>query len=205
MRVLIVFLVLLYSNLSLASAKTEETAELRAYVEKLIQQGYDLVNDQKLTKEQQKQKSSELIKTHMHLEWMAQYTLGRHKRQLSKEQLNQFIKVYSNFVVRAYTDLTTNYKGEKAVLTNVKQIDDDLFIVNTEFIRPGVQSPIKVDYLIHEVNSKENRFLVGDIITEGVSILNSQQAEFDNTISTYGIEKLIADLKKKAETGTPIK
>ncbi len=205
MRVLIVFLVLLYSNLSLASAKTDETAELRAYVEKLIQQGYDLVNDQKLTKEQQKQKSSELIKTHMHLEWMAQYTLGRHKRQLSKEQLNQFIKVYSNFVVKAYTDLTMNYKGEKAVLTNVKQIDDDLFIVNSEFIRPGTQSPIKVDYLIHEVNSKENRFLVGDIITEGVSILNSQQAEFDNTISTYGIEKLIADLKKKAQTGTPIK
>lgn len=205
MRILIVFLVLLYSNLSLASAKTDETAELRTYVEKLIQQGYDLVNDQKLTKEQQKQKSSELIKTHMHLDWMAQYTLGRHKRQLSKEQLNQFIKVYSNFVVKAYTDLTMNYKGEKAVLTNVKQIDDDLFIVNTEFIRPGTQSPIKVDYLIHEVNSKEDRFLVGDIITEGVSILNSQQAEFDNTISTYGIEKLIADLKKKAATGTPIK
>lgn len=205
MRILIVFLVLLYSNLSLASAKTDETAELRIYVERLIQQGYDLVNDQKLTKEQQKQKSSELIKTHMHLDWMAQYTLGRHKRQLSKEQLNQFIKVYSNFVVKAYTDLTMNYKGEKAVLTNVKQIDDDLFIVNTEFIRPGAQSPIKVDYLIHEVNSKEDRFLVGDIITEGVSILNSQQAEFDNTISTYGIEKLITDLKKKAETGTPIK
>ncbi len=205
MRVLIVFLVLLYSNLSLASAKTDETAELRAYVEKLIQQGYDLVNDQTLTKEQQKQKSSDLIKTHMHLEWMAQYTLGRHKRQLSKEQLNQFIKVYSNFVVKAYTDLTTNYKGEKAVLTNVKQIDDDLFIVNTEFIRPGTQSPIKVDYLIHEVNSKKDRFLVGDIITEGVSILNSQQAEFDNTLSSYGIEKLIDDLKKKAATGTPIK
>lgn len=205
MRVVIVFLVLFYSNLSLASAKTDETAELRAYVEKLIQQGYDLVNDRTLTKEQQKQKSSELIKTHMHLDWMAQYTLGRHKRQLSKEQLNQFIKVYSNFVVKAYTDLTTNYKGEKAVLTNVKQIDDDLFIVNTEFVRPSAQSPIKVDYLIHEVNAKENRFLVGDIITEGVSILNSQQAEFDNTISSYGIEKLIDDLKKKAATGTPIK
>ena len=35
------------------------------------------------------------------------------------------------------------------------------------------------------------------MITEGVSILNSQQTEFDNVISNNGIDALISNLKEK--------
>lgn len=186
-------------------ASEEDTKKLKAYVEELIQEGSDLVNDRSLSEEERLVKSSAMIKSHLYLDWMAKYTLGRHRRAISEAQLKEFVSVYSLFVVKAYADLTTNYKGEKAVLTNIKQIDDDLFIVNSELVRPGSQSPIKVDYLVHKIEgNKEDPYLIGDIITEGISILNSQQSEFNSVISSHGIDWLIADLKKRAQSSANI-
>jgi len=50
-----------------------------------------------------------------------------------------------------------------------------------EIFKKDSDSPVAVDYLVHKLtNAKQNPYKVGDIITEGVSILNSQQTEFDN-------------------------
>lgn len=186
-------------------ASEEDTKKLKAYVEELIQEGSNLVNDKSLSEKERRVKSSALIKSHLYLDWMAKYTLGRHRRTISPAQIKEFVQVYSLFVVKAYADLTTNYKGEKAVLTNIKQIDDDLFIVNSELVRPGSQSPIKVDYLVHKIEgNKKDPYLIGDIITEGISILNSQQSEFNSVISSHGVDWLIADLKKRAQCNANI-
>jgi len=186
-------------------ASEEDTKKLKAYVEELIQEGSDLVNDKNLSEKERRVRSSAMIKSHLYLDWMAKYTLGRHRRAISEAQIKEFVKVYSLFVVKAYADLATNYKGEKAVLTHIKQIDDDLFIVNSEIVRPGSQSPIKVDYLVHKIEgSKKDPYLIGDIITEGISILNSQQSEFNSVISSHGVDWLIADLKKRAQSNANI-
>lgn len=187
------------------AASEEDTKKLKAYVEELIQEGSDLVNDKNLSEKERRVKSSAMIKSHLYLDWMAKYTLGRHRRAISEAQIKEFVKVYSLFVVKAYADLATNYKGEKAVLTHIKQIDDDLFIVNSEIVRPGSQSPIKVDYLVHKIEgNKKDPYLIGDIITEGISILNSQQSEFNSVISSHGVDWLIADLKKRAQSNANI-
>ena len=201
----IILLVISLACQTAYGASEEDTKKLKAYVEELIQEGSDLVNDQSLSEGERLVKSSAMIKSHLYLDWMAKYTLGRHRRAISEAQLKEFVSVYSLFVVKAYADLTTNYKGEKAVLTNIKQIDDDLFIVNSELVRPGSQSPIKVDYLVHKIEgNKEDPYLIGDIITEGISILNSQQSEFNSVISSHGIDWLIADLKKRAQSSANI-
>lgn len=177
---------------------SEDTEELRRYVENLIEEGYKLVNDKSLTDAQRHEKSSRLISAHLHLDWMAKYTLGRNRRVISREKIAEFVKVYSKFVVKVYADLLSNYNSEKAILTRVKQIDDDMFIVNMEITRPSGQTAIKIDYLVHKLdNDTKDPYRIGDIITEGISVLNSQQSEFNSVISSGGIDALIADLKSR--------
>ena len=73
-----------------------------------------------------------------------------------------------------------------------------MFIINMEILKKDSDMPVKVDYLVHKLEkTKQNPYKVGDIITEGVSILNSQQSEFNNIISNQGIDALIDDLKGK--------
>lgn len=186
--------------MSTPSYAVDEVAELRQHAEKLIDEEYQNFNDSTLSADQKKANTREFIAKNLDLEWMAHYSLGRNRKTISKQKLNEFIRVYSKFVIKTYTELSTSYSGEKAVLKKIKQIDDDRFIANMEIVKPNGQPPIRVDYLVNETTDPNNRFLIGDIITEGISILNSQQAEFNSVISSHGIDALIADLKNRTES-----
>lgn len=65
---------------------------------------------------------------------------------------------------------------------------------------------MKIDYLIHKLeNETKNPYRIGDIITEGISVLNSQQSEFNGVISSREIDALITELKQKLEKPEEIK
>ena len=193
----VVFLSFILTLSSIAWA-SEDTEDLRKYVNTLIDESYDIVNNEKLDSRQKYNKISRLIRSHLHLDWMAKYALGRNRRIISSPKIAEFSRTYSKFVVKVYADLSSNYNGEKALLKNIKKIDDDMFIVNMEIVRPSGQQPVKIDYLVHKLdNETKSKYRIADIITEGISILNSQQSEFNSVISSGGIDALINDLEKR--------
>lgn len=194
-RILLYICILAYNPMAYAD---EETEKLKVYVNKLITDGYNIVNDANLSAADKVNRSSTLIRANLHLDWMAEYTLGRHKKNLSAGKIKEFTEVYSKFIVQAYADLSKNYSNVKAVVRKVNKVDDNVFLVSMEIFKKDSDSPVAVDYLVHKLaNAKQNPYKVGDIITEGVSILNSQQTEFDNVISNNGIDALINNLKEK--------
>lgn len=195
---LLVWLFAMKSNAAINFQGTNEEQILKDYITKLIDDGYTLFNDDKVSIVERNRKIEKLLHDNLYLEWMAKYSLGRHRRTISNDKISEFIAIYSKFVVKAYVDLTHHYNGEKAKLKAVKKFDDDMFLVYMEIIKPGSNSPIRVDYLVHQLEGVEdNPFRVADIITEGISILNSQQAEFNNIIANQGIDALIIDLQSK--------
>lgn len=179
-----------------AHAKVDDNASLKAYVQEMLDEGYNLFHDPKLSESEVKLKSAQIIRANLYLDWMAKYSLGRYRLKLAPDKLAEFITIYSDFVVKAYADLAGHYRGEKAILKNIKNVDNSMFLVSTEIVKPDTAVPIKVEYLVHKIND-QNKYLVGDIITEGVSLLNSQQSEFNSVLSTNDIEYLIADIKKR--------
>jgi phospholipid transport system substrate-binding protein len=198
MRALLQTIILIFLFTLSTTQASQDADDLKIYVEQLINKGYNIFNDSTLSDTEKNIKARELIGSHLHVDWMANYTLGRYRRNLPPETLKKFITVYSQFVIKAYADLSSSYSGEKAVLQSIRKIEDDMFIVNMEILRPSGQPSIKVDYLVHKINSdKKNPYRIGDIITEGISILNSQQAEFLSVISNRGIEALIDELHNR--------
>ena len=194
-RLLLISLLLLIPCTSMA----DPNEDLKSYVQTLLKESYDLFHDDSLTKSEKKIKSARIIRSHLYLDWMAKQALGRNRLTMPPEKLNEFIKVYSDFVVMAYSDLVANYSGESAVLLNVKPVNDELFLVNTEVRDTTGKPPTRINYLVHKLPDSKatGKFLVGDIIAEGISILNSQQSEFNSVILSRGIDSLISDLKKR--------
>lgn len=194
-RILLYICILAYNPMAYAD---EETEKLKVYFNNLITDGYNIVNDANLSAADKVNRSSTLIRANLHLDWMAKYTLGRHKKSLSAKKIKEFTEVYSKFIVQAYADLSKNYSNVKAVVKKVNKVDDNVFLVSMEIFKKDSDSPVAVDYLVHKLaNAKQNPYKVGDMITEGVSILNSQQTEFYNVISNNGIDALINNLKEK--------
>lgn len=196
MNVLFSLIISLFLFIAPSSA-ADDNDQLRAYVQNLINDGYKIFEDKSLSEEERFHVSSDLIEKNLYLDWMARYTLGRNRKTLAPEKINEFISVYSKFVVKAYADLSRHYNGEKAVIKKIKSIDKEMFIVSMEIVKRD-NEPIKVDYLVHKFGGNGDKpFKVADVITEGVSILNSQQAEFNSVIQSQGIDALIDSLSKK--------
>jgi phospholipid transport system substrate-binding protein len=177
--------------------------DLQKYVQHVVDEGYSIVADKSLNLEQRKAKSALVIRDSLYLEWMAKYTLGRHRKDLAEEKLQEFIRAYSDYVVQAYADLSKNYNGQKLVFVNTRELDEDVFLVKTQIVNPKSTDSLKVDYLVHKTfKNGAKEYLIGDIITEGVSILNSQQSEFSNILAEQGVDALIANLKTKTAAKT---
>lgn len=141
-----------------------------------------------------------LLRQNLDFQWMANFTVGPYsyynKRanpdKLSKEQQDKFTKVYTEYVIAAYTDLVKEYKGQKSHVTNIREIKPGEFIVSMTI---NGESPIRVKYLVRANGSS---FKVSDIITEEVSLISNQQAEFISILSNGGFDELIHSLQAKS-------
>lgn len=194
-----IFLLLIMAILvpTLSYAK-EDHLEIKKYVHNVLNQGYSILKDDGLPAAEEAEQIKVFLHNNLDLVWMAKYTLGIHNRTLAKEKIEEFIEIYTKFVIKSYSDLAQYYNGETAQIRNIVKIDDGMFIVSMEIVKQSSEPPIKVDYLIHEKNNNNKQtFKVADVIAEGISLLNSQQAEFNNVIINQGIDELIKNLKSK--------
>ncbi|ABV73040.1 aspartate aminotransferase [Rickettsia canadensis str. McKiel] len=175
-------------------------AGLNDYITNLVNEASITLNNSSLSQEAKISKARELIYNNLDFNWMARYTLGRNGvKTLSNEQIREFIKIYSKYVTKAYTDLIKDYKGAKPKIVGVRALNSTDFMVAMNIISNKGQDPIKVEYLIREMKKDGKGFFkVSDIITEGVSLIGAQQDEFINTLKNEGFDQLIQNLQSRS-------
>lgn len=192
----IIFWLLIIVNFNVCAQERFEA--VKVYVDQLSYKVSDILNDKSVSEDAKIAKCKDLIAANVDLDWMAKYTLGRYRRQFSERQIREFSEVYANYVVKAYSNMVKSYKGEHADIKNIQPISDNEFIVKTELISKTGNPPIKVDYFVRDIsNTKVSSLKIVDIITEGVSMINSQQSEFVSIIAASGFDALIEALQKK--------
>lgn len=192
-------LILCFLSLSSYSASAIDVASVNQYANKLIQDSLNILSSD-LSQDQKVQKTKDLILTNLDVNWMAKYTLGNYRKTLTPEQIKQFTKVYKEYVSKAYADLVKDYHGQKAKINQVTNRSASEFMVDMSIINNGGQGDIKVNYLIRLTKDEHNNEVlkVSDVITEGVSLIRSQQSEFTNIISSRGFDALLAELNNKS-------
>lgn len=180
-------------------SNTVDATSVNKYVNRLVQDGLDILSNDKLSQAQKIQETKDMILTNLDVNWMAKFTLGNYRRTLTPEQINQFTKIYKEFVSKAYADLVKGYNGQKAKVILVTTRSDSEFMVDMLIINDNGQDNIKVSYLIRSTKNGNNNDVlkVSDIVTEGVSLIRSQQSEFTNVISSRGFDSLLTELSKK--------
>lgn len=164
------------------------------YVDQLVKDGLTILNDNTISQEAKVSKTRKLILANLDLPWMAKFTLGGYRKTLLPEQISKFTEAYSHYVSKAYASLVKNYHGQEPEILEVSSLGNDESMVSM------IIGTIKVKYLVHKVNDTDHHanFKVSDIITEGVSLINSQQSEFMNILSCRGFDALIEELTKKS-------
>lgn len=174
--------------------------EVKNYVNTVVRDGSSVLNDNKLSQAEKINRTRVLISNNLDLDWMARYTLGGYRKTLTPEQINKFIDVYSKYVIKVYANLVKDYRGEDAKVGRVYATGKTMFKVEMTIINNKENQGISVSYSVHPVKDSRDKLSlkVTDIITEGVSFLQSQQQEFTSTIANQGIDALISELVSKS-------
>lgn len=190
-------------NIQECVAVNTKNTKVENYLNKVIQESKNILKDRNVDEQKLFTQVFVFINNNLDIEWMARYTLGRNRRLLNDEQISKFTDVYAKHITSIYIDLLKNYNNESINIDHIQQIEDDNeFIVKARVIKPSGAKPLQINYYIvyktYQPNNTQ-RFKIADIITEGVSMINSQQSEFNSIINQYGFERLIDKLEQKVK------
>ena len=149
---------------------------------------------QKGNKDKIYQLAEEKILPNFDFEKVARLVLGRAWRSASDDQKKGFIIEFRTLLLKTYAVALSKYKNQKIEFKPTRMSDsDEIVIVKSEIIQ-SVAQPIRVNYALSKSTGK---WLVFDIVIEGVSLVTNYRSQFSSVIKKNGIDTLIKRLAKK--------
>src|SRR5262249_197812 len=117
---------------------------------------------------------------------------GEHWNGRTPEQQQEFVKLFADILDRSYVSKIDLYQGERVQYTG-ETIDGSDATVKT-MIAAKNNTDIPVDYRMHV---KNGRWVVYDVIIEGVSLVSNYRTQFNKIIQTESYDALVQRLRAK--------
>jgi phospholipid transport system substrate-binding protein len=142
----------------------------------------------------------------------AKRSLGRHWQARTPAEQSEFVLLFSDLLERSYLSKIELYGGEKIqYLSDAVENGDQAKVLTKIVARQGSEIPI--EYRMHK---KGERWLVYDVMIEGVSLVSNYRTQFNKIIQTGSFEDLMqklrtkqgelsADDQSRGTKGTPVK
>ena len=149
-----------------------------------------------MTDDQRAARFREILTETFDLPTIARFTLGRFWRVASTRQKKEYVRLFEEFIVQAYSNRFKDLSGRtfKVKLSRKLNARDQLVLSEIE-IEKG-KAPIRVNW---RVRLRDKAFHVIDVTVEGVSMSVTQRDEFAAVIRRNGgkVEGLLDALRRK--------
>jgi phospholipid transport system substrate-binding protein len=124
----------------------------------------------------------------------ARRSLARHWQARTPAERDEFVQLFSDLLERSYISKVELYGGEKIQYLG-DTVDGDQAKVQTKLVTKS-SSEIPIEYRMHR---KGDRWLVYDVIIEGVSLVANYRTQFNKIIQTDSYQTLIKKMRHKQE------
>jgi phospholipid transport system substrate-binding protein len=147
-----------------------------------------------LSEKERADRFREILDKSFDMPTIARFTLGRYWRVATKEQKDEYVKLFEDFVIQAYAARFKEYRNEGFKVGDVREIGDGQKLVASQIIREG-QPPVAVQWRVRG----NSAYKIIDVMVEGISMSVTQRDEFAAVISSNGgkVEGLLSALRKK--------
>jgi len=131
---------------------------------------------------------------HFDFRTMSQSAMGRFWRQATEEQKGSITDEFRQLLVRTYASALLGYSGQQIHYLPVQyRQGDDRVMVPTRIALEGAP-PVPVNY---RLRLKDARWLVYDVVIDGVSLITNYRSQFSTEVRRGGIDGLISSLANK--------
>ena len=124
----------------------------------------------------------------------AKRSLGRHWQDRSAEERQEFVRLFTELIDRAYLRRVDRYDGEQVIIVS-DAVEGNQAVVQTRIVARD-KSEIPVEYLMHSTG--EDRWRVWDVKIAGMSLVASYRAQFNKIIHAESYGDLVKRLQAKS-------
>ncbi len=140
----------------------------------------------------------EELMPYINYKYAAFKVIGKHLSKTSAQERKDFVPVFREYLITSYAQVFTLYKKQPVEFAPAKNFTGKIIIaVDTRIIMAG-RDDIDVSFKVRK-NKKTGEWKAFDMIAEGVSLLDSKQAEFAGIIRQKGLVYVTELLKKKSD------
>jgi phospholipid transport system substrate-binding protein len=188
---------LLIGLLAIAPPRQAAAQDARTFVATLGQQAIQVLGPH-VPEATRQARFRELFRDNFDLAGIGQFVLGRYWRTATPQEQQDFLGLFHEYLVRAYSARLGQYTGEQFHVLGARPHGAET-IVGSQILRSG-GAPVQVDwYLV----SPGGRLLITDVYVGGVSMKVTQRDEFAAVIQRSGgrVAGLLAELRHKLAAG----
>ena len=183
---------LLVGVLLLAAPRAATAQDARTFIGTLGTQAIEVLGPS-VPAAQRLSRFRELFHNDFDVPGIGQFVLGRYWRTATPQEQQEFLGLFQEYIVRAYSARLGEYGGEPFRVTGTRPNGDET-VVTSEIVRSN-GNRIAVDwYLIGR-----GQYKITDVYVGGVSMKVTQRDEFAAVIQRNGgrVEGLITQLRQK--------
>jgi len=146
------------------------------------------------TKEQRIEKLKEIAKDTVDIRGIGFYSLGTHRKNLSKDQLTSYINIFEEYFLKSFSSRLAEYSNPEIEVNSKKKLNENYTIVSSTLVATENRPEVKIDWRVYTKNPEN--LLIRDLIIEGLSLARTQKEEFSSIINSNAgkIEALLKNL-----------
>lgn len=187
-------LLILLMALPVLAAPTSATSPMDQ-VKSEIEDALTILKNPKL---KPKEKSQEILKiAEKSVDWqeVARRVLGIRWRRVNPQQRERFTQLFKEFVKANYADKFEKYSDEK-IIYEKEETDPPYARVLLKIYSKAQPKPISMEC---RLINKEGKWLVYDILIEGVSMVNNYRVQINDILVNKSFDDMLKTLEKKIQ------
>ena len=186
---------LMLCQTAVAESGSNAIESVRTTVEVVL----DVMKDESLSdpekSRERRDKIKALIRARFDFREMSKRALARHWKKRAPEEQDEFVDLFSDLLQHTYISKVEAYTNEKVMYDKeIIRKRGRYSIVKTSILSKDIIIPI--DYRLIR---KDDKWLVYDVLVEGVSIISNYRSQYNNILSRQSYAELIQKMKDKLE------
>lgn len=140
---------------------------------------------------------SEELMPYVNYQYAAYKVIGSNFKKTNKADRAKFVPAFRDYLITSYAQVFTLYNNQKVEFSPAKNFAKERVVsVDTRVIEPG-REPINISFRVRK-HKKTGEWKAYDMVAEGISLLDSKQAELSSLIRQKGLPHVTAMLKEKS-------
>ena len=189
------FFIIIFFILGLTQKSFAYSSDPKQFIQEIIDEAKKVLVDTN-SKEVKTQKLSEMALKTVDIKGVAYYSLGKYRKELSDEQMKEYLSLFQEYFLKSFTSRLTDYSDPKIEVMSAEVLNAKYTIVKSLLLATDKKPEVKIDWRVYTKNPEKP--LIRDFIVEGLSLARAQKEEFTSVIESNNgdVSKLFITLEE---------